>query len=43
MEQLQYYAQELVARERESSVSFTDLWGLFIEYFLNQEVRDEQK
>ncbi|XP_013013951.2 cytosolic phospholipase A2 zeta [Cavia porcellus] len=37
MEQLQYYAQELVARERESSVSFTDLWGLFIEYFLNQE------
>ncbi|KAM6181028.1 cytosolic phospholipase A2 zeta [Erethizon dorsatum] len=39
-EQLQYYAQELGARERESighSVPLIDLWGLLIEYFLNQE------
>ncbi|XP_021097319.1 cytosolic phospholipase A2 zeta isoform X2 [Heterocephalus glaber] len=40
MEQLQYYAQELGAQERESSghgASLIDLWGLLIEYFLNQE------
>ncbi|XP_023566984.1 cytosolic phospholipase A2 zeta [Octodon degus] len=39
-EQLQYYAQELGARERDSSghsMSLIDLWGLLIEYFLNQE------
>ncbi|KAM5235433.1 cytosolic phospholipase A2 zeta [Ctenodactylus gundi] len=37
-EQLQYYAQELRARESSGHrVSFIDLWGLLIEYFLNQE------
>ncbi|XP_067414243.1 cytosolic phospholipase A2 zeta-like [Emydura macquarii macquarii] len=36
-EQLKYYFQELNSMENEGrKVSFTDLWGLFIEYFLNQ-------
>ncbi|XP_047396097.1 cytosolic phospholipase A2 zeta isoform X1 [Sciurus carolinensis] len=37
-EQLQYYTQELGVRESIGySVSLVDLWGLLIEYFLNQE------
>ncbi|XP_020013622.2 cytosolic phospholipase A2 zeta [Castor canadensis] len=37
-EQLQYYTQELRTRESSGhSVSLVDLWGLLIEYFLNQE------
>lgn len=43
-EQLQYYTQEVGVRESIGhSVSLVDLWGLLIEYFLNQEVREEQK
>ncbi|XP_075388410.1 cytosolic phospholipase A2 zeta [Tenrec ecaudatus] len=38
IERLQYYAQELGAREsRGHSASLIDLWGLLIEYFLYQE------
>ena len=41
-ERLQYYAQELGSLEGSGhSVSLIDLWGLLIEYFLYQEVRDE--
>ncbi|XP_048649711.1 cytosolic phospholipase A2 zeta isoform X2 [Marmota monax] len=37
-EQLQYYTQEVGVRESLGhSVSLVDLWGLLIEYFLNQE------
>ncbi|XP_007933479.1 cytosolic phospholipase A2 zeta [Orycteropus afer afer] len=37
-ERLQYYAQELGARERSGHrVSLIDLWGLLVEYFLYQE------
>ncbi|XP_064148187.1 cytosolic phospholipase A2 zeta [Loxodonta africana] len=37
-ERLQYYAQELGARESSGhSVSLIDLWGLLVEYFLYQE------
>lgn len=42
-ERLQYYAQELRNLESNGhSVSFIDLWGLLIEYFLYEEVREEQ-
>lgn len=42
-ERLQYYAQELGKLESSGhSVSLIDLWGLLIEYFLYQEVREEQ-
>lgn len=42
-EQLQYYTQELRTRESSGhSVSLVDLWGLLIEYFLNQEVREQE-
>lgn len=41
-ERLHYYAQELGIRESSGhSTSLIDLWGLLIEYFLYQEVRDE--
>ena len=43
MERLQYYAQELGIRESSGhSASLIDLWGLLVEYFLYQEVREEQ-
>lgn len=42
-ERLQYYIQELGTRESSGHrVSLIDLWGLLIEYFLFQEVREEQ-
>lgn len=42
-ERLQYYVQELGSLESSGrSVSLIDLWGLLIEYFLYQEVREEQ-
>lgn len=42
-ERLQYYAQELGKLESSSySVSLIDLWGLLVEYFLYQEVSEEQ-
>lgn len=41
-ERLQYYAQELGIRESSGHrSSLVDLWGLLVEYFLYQEVRDE--
>lgn len=40
--QFEYYSREKRAWEsRGHSMSFTDLWGLIIEYFLNQEVREQ--
>lgn len=42
-ERLQYYAQELGSLESTGHrVSLIDIWGLLIEYFLYQEVREEQ-
>lgn len=41
-ERLQYYAEELKNLESSHSVSLIDLWGLLIEYFLHQEVREGQ-
>lgn len=42
-ERLQYYAEELKNLESSShSISLIDLWGLLIEYFLYQEVREGQ-
>lgn len=39
-EHMKYYFQELNAMENAGrKVSFTDLWGLIIEYFLQQKVR----
>lgn len=39
-EQLKYYFQELNAMEITGrKVSFTDLWGLIVEYFLQQKVK----
>lgn len=41
-ERLQYYAEELKNLESSNhSVSLIDLWGLIMEYFLYQEVREE--
>lgn len=41
--QFEYYSREKRAWEsRGHSMSFTDLWGLIIEYFLNQEVREQE-
>lgn len=40
-ERLKYYFQELNAMEISGrKVSFTDLWGLIVEYFLQQKVRE---
>ncbi|XP_053239642.1 cytosolic phospholipase A2 zeta isoform X1 [Podarcis raffonei] len=42
-EQLKYYFQELVAMENAGrKVSFTDLWGLIVEFFLQQK-EDQSK
>lgn len=42
-ERLQYYAEELKNLESSShSISLIDLWGLLVEYFLYQEVREGQ-
>lgn len=42
-ERLKYYFQELNAMENEGrKASFTDLWGLIIEYFLLQKVRSSK-
>lgn len=39
-ERLKYYFQELNAMETTGrKVSFTDLWGLIVEYFLQQKVK----
>lgn len=39
-EHMKYYFQELNAMENAGrKVSFTDLWGLIVEYFLQQKVR----
>ncbi|XP_063803575.1 cytosolic phospholipase A2 zeta [Pseudophryne corroboree] len=36
-ERIKYYSQELMAMERDGQkVNFSDLWGLVLEYFLNQ-------
>lgn len=41
--QFEYYSREKrVWESRGHSMSFTDLWGLIIEYFLNQEVREQE-
>lgn len=41
--QFEYYSREKRAWEsRGHNISFTDLWGLIIEYFLNQEVREQE-
>lgn len=40
-ERLKYYFQELNGMENAGrKVSFTDLWGLIVEYFLHQKVRN---
>lgn len=40
-ERLKYYFQELNAMEISGrNVSFTDLWGLIVEYFLQQKVKE---
>lgn len=40
-ERLKYYFQELNAMETTGrKVSFTDLWGLIVEYFLQQKVKE---
>jgi len=40
-ERLKYYFQELNAMEISGrKVSFTDLWGLIVEYFLQQKVKE---
>lgn len=42
-EQLQYYTREKeIWKSRGQTVSPTDLWGLVIEYFLNQGVREQE-
>lgn len=42
-ERLQYYAQELGIRESSGHrVSLIDLWGLLVEYFLYEKVREIQ-
>lgn len=42
-ERLQYYTQELRLREGAGHrVSLIDLWGLLVEYFLYQEVREDR-
>lgn len=42
-ERFEYYTREKKTWEsRGHSMSFTDLWGLIIEYFLNQEVREQE-
>lgn len=40
-ERLKYYFQELSAMESSGrKASFTDLWGLIVEYFLQQKVKE---
>lgn len=42
-EQLQYYTREKeIWKSRGQTMTLTDLWGLVIEYFLNQGVRDRK-
>lgn len=42
-EQLQYYTREKeIWKSRGQTMTLTDLWGLVIEYFLNQGVREQE-
>lgn len=42
-EQLRYYIREKeIWKSRGQTMSLTDLWGLVIEYFLNQGVREQE-
>lgn len=42
-ERLKYYFQELNSMENDRrKVSFTDLWGLIVEYFLQQKVKNSR-